>query len=298
MRTLFGATHPEGSLTELDQVERVTAAEFIDDYRSPGRPVKITDQIGDWEAMRSWDIERLRDRLPDVEVKLDVGNSINTPGLTFVTERLHRYLDGVAGNSADGHSSGPGADEAPRYLQAFNLFGLAPDLADDIDVSLMADGSAHTSTLAWVGPSGTVTGYHADLGDNLLSQVRGSKLVKLVPPSQSALLYPVRKYDPNGLVCGVDADDWDAEAHPDFARVDALYTVIRPGETLFIPCRWWHHVRSLEPSISVNCFGYTLRQLAVNKTADKVRRLLHNVGLYGSECTCHMRVDGRRVARG
>jgi ribosomal protein L16 Arg81 hydroxylase len=37
-----------------------------------------------------------------------------------------------------------------------------------------------------------------------------------------------------------------------FARADMLDVVLQPGEVLFIPVGWWHHIRSLEISINVS----------------------------------------------
>ena len=142
-----------------------------------------------------------------------------------------------------------------------------------------------------------MTGYHADIADNQLSQVVGRKLVTFVSPDQADRVYPTRKYDPNGIACAVNADAWDPVAHPRFAEVAASFVVLEPGDSVFIPGSWFHYVRALDASISVNHLGYTWHQLTVGKTLDQVRRFLHNRGLYGDTCTCHMVVDGARVAR-
>ena len=44
----------------------------------------------------------------------------------------------------------------------------------------------------------------------------------------------------------------DLDAHPLAAQAVYTETVLSPGDTLFIPARHWHYVRSLTPSFSVN----------------------------------------------
>lgn len=43
----------------------------------------------------------------------------------------------------------------------------------------------------------------------------------------------------------------DLAKFPLFAQATPVTFTIGPGETLFIPCGWWHRARSLTPTISV-----------------------------------------------
>jgi len=122
-------------------------------------------------------------------------------------------------------------------------------------------------------------------------------MVKLVSPDQSKRVYRTKKYDPNGIACAVNADKWNRDAHPLFAETEALLAVLEPGDSVFIPGGWYHYVRSLTTSVSVNHMAYSATQATFGKAADQMRRALHNVGLYGPTCTCHMIVDGERVKR-
>lgn len=287
--------HPERTLTPLPELGPGGFDRYLPDFKRRSRPVVLREYHRDDPALASWSIEAMIARLPDQSVDLDVGDAMVTDGLTFEVRSLHEYLRQVADDAGSDDSS---AGRAPvRYLQGFDIFAHDPSLYDEISFPHLARTAVREVRAGWIGPAGTVTGYHADIGDNQLSQVVGRKLVKFVSPDQHDRVYRTRKYDPNGIACAVDADSWDPVAHPRFADTEALYTVLEPGDSVFIPGGWFHYVRSLDASISVNHLGYTARQLLIGKTLDQVRRMLHNRGLYGDTCTCHMIVDGRRVAR-
>src|SRR5690606_22128220 len=44
------------------------------------------------------------------------------------------------------------------------------------------------------------------------------------------------------------------QAFPRFKNVTVHEGMLLEGDVLFIPRLWWHSVRSLDPSISINCF--------------------------------------------
>lgn len=50
----------------------------------------------------------------------------------------------------------------------------------------------------------------------------------------------------------VEVEAPDATRFPLFASATYTETILRPGDTLFIPRKCWHYVRSLSTSISVN----------------------------------------------
>lgn len=284
------ADHPEATLRPIPELHVDEFDRFLPDFKKRSQPVVLRGYHNADQALHRWSFASLKERLPNPRVDLDVGDAMVTDGLTFAQLSLHNYLDAISTDQAT-------VNGETLYLQGFDLFELLPEAFDEIDFPHLRDVAVRQVTRAWVGPAGTVTGYHADLGDNQLSQVVGQKFVKIVSPDQSDRVYVTKKYDPNGVACAVDADNWDRDAHPLLGKTNAMYVALEPGDSVFIPGGWFHYVRSLSPSISVNCVGYTAKQLTLGKAMDQVRRRLHNIGLYGDTCTCHMHVDGKRVAR-
>ena len=82
-----------------------------------------------------------------------------------------------------------------------------------------------------------------------ITQLYGQKEFTVIPPDQTPYVYP--KPD-NVWVSEVnDIRNPDLEKYPLFAKATPVTFVVGPGETLFIPCGWWHTARSLTPTISV-----------------------------------------------
>ena len=98
---------------------------------------------------------------------------------------------------------------------------------------------------------------HYDAMDNALIQLHGEKRVILFPPAASAGLYLDGSSSPivGPAVDGVDGK-WPEE-FPAYraARAMAVEVTLQPGDVLYIPALWAHHVEALHgPSIAVNVF--------------------------------------------
>lgn len=283
------ALEPETSLVPVAEVG-YDDRDALTGAQAAGEPLVIRDYHRHDPCMDLWTFQSLKARTPDHTVDVDVGNAMVTKGLTFEQTGLHDYIDSL--------EQAPPAGEPVRYLQAYHLGAHVPGVYDEIDFPHLEASSWRLIKRIWFGPSGTVTGYHDDLADNQLSQIRGRKLVKLISPAQAQCVYRLdAKYDPNGHPCEVDADNWDKQRHPKFAEAEGLYVVLGPGDSVFMPGGWFHYVRALDASLSVNCLGYTPKQLMVDKVGDQIRRTIHNTVRRRADCTCHMWQDGKRIAR-
>ena len=55
---------------------------------------------------------------------------------------------------------------------------------------------------------------------------------------------------------GFELEAPDYDRFPRFREVRLREARLGPGDALYLPSQWWHFVRSLEPSISINCWYY------------------------------------------
>jgi hypothetical protein len=101
----------------------------------------------------------------------------------------------------------------------------------------------------WIGNAMQVPA-HFDASPNLAVCVAGRRRFTLFPPEQVANLYlgPIDNTlagPPNSMV---DPDAPDLERYPRFseALAHAQIAELEPGDALFIPSIWWHHVRAFD----------------------------------------------------
>lgn len=164
--------------------------------------------------------------------------------LNFEVRRglLSQVLDEIAGTFDVPHP--------PTYYVASLLIERAlPGFAQANDAGLAAHG-INASASIWIGNRVTAS-CHYDTPDNLACCAVGRRRFTLFPPDQIDNLYPgPLEPTPGGQVVSVvDFDQPDFERHPRFrdALASAQSAVLEPGDAVFIPSMWWHHVRSLEP---------------------------------------------------
>jgi len=142
------------------------------------------------------------------------------------------------------------APRPPTYYVASLLIDRAlPGFAQHNDAGLAGQGIDASASI-WIGNRVTAS-CHFDTPDNLACCAVGRRRFTLFPPEQIDNLYP-GPLDPTPggqVVSVVDVDRPDFTRHPRFrdALASARTVVLEPGDAIFIPSMWWHHVRSLEP---------------------------------------------------
>ncbi|OCW55853.1 peptide methionine sulfoxide reductase [Hoeflea olei] len=238
----------EGLTHDYDSVPRVSGLSsdnFLRDYYALNRPVIITDVVATWPASQKWTLDFLADRFGQCRITYQSGRSRRDHRDSFVdhsTEAtLAAYIELIRS----------GEETNDYYLIAHDKILDRPDfkpLIDDIvfDTRYFDPVSQPGRVFFWLGPKGSATPMHRDLGNVFFAQVMGRKRVTLIPSKQ---LHKV--YNQTGYHSEIDFENDNLADYPLLEGAHIIDVVIAPGELLFIPIGWWHAVRSLDVSITV-----------------------------------------------
>ena len=140
-------------------------------------------------------------------------------------------------------------DETPAptyYVGSTMVDHWLPGFRAENDINL---GQREKLTSIWLGNRSRIAA-HYDFPNNIACSVVGRRRVTLFPPDQADNLYvgPL-EFTPSGQpISLVDSSAPDFSKFPKYqTALDASFSLeLEPGDAVFIPSMWWHHIESLE----------------------------------------------------
>ena len=230
------------NLLPLPRVENLSATEFRSSYLEPRRPVVIKDLASTWPALKKWTPDYFAREYGSLQVKVHDKSFIQA-GTNYMSSfrqtTFKEYLDVMM----------TGSDELRLF--AFNIFWRAPELKRDILWSEVMKGFSKTFIFMFFGCKGSVTQMHydPDLPHLMHTVLYGKKRVVLFPNEESTNLYK----HPFNTRSYVDVDNPDFIKFPRLKYAKGYQTVLTPGETLFMPSGYWHHMVYEEAGYAFCC---------------------------------------------
>lgn len=241
------------ALSASGSVERrrdVSREEFLRDYYSRNRPVILTGLMQNWKAPSLWTPEYLKARYGSETVEITAERD-SDPMYEFNIENHNRkvlfsdYVDMVTDR---GESNDYYLIARNHVLEQKGMIGLLEDIEAFPEY---LNAKTPENIRLWFGPAGAVSQLHCDTTNVLMAQVYGRKRIKLIPSNQLHLVYSLR-----GTYSQVDCENPDYEKYPLFKNATTIELLLEPGEVLFLPVGWWHHVRALDISISLSMVDF------------------------------------------
>ena len=241
----------------MKEYSGLTIEEIRRDVLAGKRPAVLRGLVRDWRAVR----ESLESAASLVRYLKQLDNGAPVDALMTPPE-----LDGQIGYNAamDGfnfHRNRLPLSEIAAQVLRYAQFPHPPAVAAQsalIRDCLPAFAAENALTLfdarilprIWLGNRIT-TPAHVDEWNNVACVAAGRRRFTLFPPEQIANLYigPL-DFAPTGAAMSmVSLRDPDFMRFPKFRDALAVsqVAVLEPGDCIFIPPLWWHHVESLEP---------------------------------------------------
>ena len=267
----------EDVLSQSTPIETVTAIDsktFKKNYFNK-KPVLIKGMAKDWGATKQWDLDFFLKLKNDNEVDLLSGNFIQNDN-RYKKSSFQSFIQKLKDAETN-------KEHIKDYLTTLDIFKYFPDLKKDIDFSFFEKHTDINDITAWIGPSGTISGFHNDTGKNMYAQIKGKKMFIIVSPKFNKKMYPSEKYINGGAASLVDINNFNTEKFPRFKEAEFIKVILEPGDILHVPSKWWHYVQALDTSISISDFGFSELEMFKIRVID----YLHRKGYYKTKnCFC------------
>lgn len=240
-------------LARVETIERrplpKSADEIFERYWSRNQPVVFTNATKRWKLWTPRDMKR---EVGDLEI--EVTDDRESDPLYDQNAAKHSKKTTI-GALVDRLLRAPKKSTNDFYMVANNKTMDRPEMRAFIERHIVLDEKIFDpklfvgGTSLWLGPRGTVTPLHHDGTNIFFNQIYGRKRFLLISPNEERLLEHA-----HGHYVLLDPEN---RGEDDFWADIAVHEVtLEPGETLFLPVAWWHHVRSLDVSISFSLLNF------------------------------------------
>ena len=224
--------------------------EVFQEIRAAGEPVVMKGLAADWPLVRAADAADFLRGLalpgavhfmrapPEVEGRMHYGATIGSRNFTRQEASFSGFLDLLA------EQAGKERPDAIA-LQGLPAPQLMPGFAEAHPMALVPG----VSPRLWIGNAAKVAIHH-DPTENIAVVGAGRRRFTLYAPEQVGNLY-MGPFDPTPAgvqVSMVHLTAPDLERYPRFvaAMAAALVAELDPGDALYIPYQWYHHVEALD----------------------------------------------------
>ena len=244
------------TLPELPEFSAVSRARFEQEILPANRPVVLRGLVDDWPAVAEARQSSLA--LARYIASFDTGTPVSAL-MTRPEEAGRIFYDASMAGFNFLRTLRPVSDVLEQVLR-YAQFERAPAVAvQSAQIASCLPGFEAANALPlldaavaprlWFGTAIT-TPAHFDESHNIACCVAGRRRFTLFPTSQIANLYvgPLDHAPAGTPLSLVDFANPDFDRFPRFreALANAQVALLEPGDAIYIPPLWWHHVHSLE----------------------------------------------------
>lgn len=238
------------------RVREYSRAQELDAIPLPYEPAVLRGLVQDWPAVAA---ARTAQGAVDYLLTFDKGAKATAfiappevKGRFFYTSDMSAFNFGrreAYFRDIVRYAAALGREEDPSiYVGAAALPEVLPGFAEANSLSL--PGPDKAIPRIWIGGK-TQVSTHFDLSHNIACVVTGRRRFVLFPPEQLPNLYvgPLDHTMAGQPTSMVDVHNPDFDRHPRFRDAMAVGQVaeLEPGDAIYVPTLWWHHVDALDP---------------------------------------------------
>lgn len=226
------ASQGSGSRTPVDRRRDLSTKEFIREYFLPSKPVVLEGAAAHWPCIDKWSLDYFAEHYGDDDAMVTRDSDDPEIPLRDVIAEMK------AGNG--------------KAARICNLIQNHEELRADARFEeldrYMGRARFITSYQFFIGGGGNATPIHAGLTNNFSVQIYGQKRWLLIDPAFNPVMDTRVEHRP--VVC-CNVDPTAPEAYPEVAYIDVHEALLGPGDILFNPSFWWHHVSYVTDSVTI-----------------------------------------------
>jgi len=175
---------------------------------------------------------------PGIEGRFFYNEDLSGFNFKSARQRLDAVLEDLERHASSTHPPS-------IYVGSTTIDNALPGFRAHNDIDL---GARNALASIWLGNRTRIAAHH-DLPDNLACVAAGRRRFTLFPPEQIENLYvgPLDLTPAGQAISLVDFAKPDLARFPRFAQAvkAARVAELDPGDAIFIPSMWWHHIESL-----------------------------------------------------
>lgn len=230
-------------LSPTRRIKTVSKKTFINQYKTPQKPVIIEQLSNAWPAHKKWNSDYLKKVAGENIVPLYDSKPSTDNKHQYAPEvkmKFKHYLDLLHKGEKD------------LRLFFYNILAEAPVLTKDFSYPDIGLKLYKKLPVLFMGGKGAKVQMHFDIdySDLLLCHFGGKKRVYLFSPEQSKYLYRV-PFSFSSLF-DVDYENPDFKKYPALKHLKGEFAELNHGDVLYIPSGYWHYIMYKDISFSLS----------------------------------------------
>ncbi|MEH1807650.1 cupin-like domain-containing protein [Nostoc sp.] len=239
------------------RIKNPSKKEFVELWEQY-QPFLIEDVAEYWNSCKNWSNDYLSKKCGEKIVPVSFFTKEYLDNSNYVLHetynnkkemKLKDYVDIISENQKE--------IDLKYYMSELDFEKYLPELTGDITYPDYFN--IKPFIFFWFGSLGKTTTLHFDQAHNIFTQIRGRKRILLFSPSNYLSFYPpLRESGTYANYSKVNPITPNLELFPRFPWQDQIEVILQPGEMLYIPPLWWHHVTGVDENISLS-FWYDVK---------------------------------------